>query len=119
MGRFHLNREFGSSEPFCPDHCRSRKGGLSYHPVRDTHGLNCGSTQVPNVDVEWQKKIAVVLPAYNAEKTLSAMVAELLNCVDVCILVDDHGTDDTVKLARKLGLDYLASLFTEGKVKDV
>jgi glycosyltransferase involved in cell wall biosynthesis len=50
------------------------------------------------------KKIAVVLPAYNAGKTLSTTVADLPNCVDVCILVDDHSTDDTVNLARELGL---------------
>ncbi len=50
------------------------------------------------------KKIAVVLPAYNAARTLSATVAELPECVDIRILVDDHSSDDTVKLARELGL---------------
>lgn len=50
------------------------------------------------------KKIAVVLPAYNAERTLSATVAELPECVDIRILVDDRSSDNTVKLARELGL---------------
>jgi glycosyltransferase involved in cell wall biosynthesis len=51
------------------------------------------------------KKIAVVLPAYNAERTLRATVAELPDCVDFRILVDDYSTDQTAALARELGLD--------------
>ncbi len=50
------------------------------------------------------KRIAVVLPAYNAEKTLEATVRELPETVDVCILVDDHSSDATLEVARKLGL---------------
>lgn len=50
------------------------------------------------------KRLAVVLPAYNAERTLEATVRELPNIVDFQILVDDHSTDNTVHLARKLGL---------------
>src|SRR5579864_5030320 len=50
------------------------------------------------------KHIAVVMPAYNAEKTLEATVGEIPDLVDICILVDDHSRDDTVGLARRLGL---------------
>jgi len=50
------------------------------------------------------KRIAVVLPAFNAEKTLEATVLELPDIVDIRILVDDDSTDATVPLARKLGL---------------
>jgi len=50
------------------------------------------------------KRIAVVLPAYNAEKTLEATVRELPEIVDTCILVDDHSSDDTVGVAKRLGL---------------
>ena len=50
------------------------------------------------------KRIAVVLPAYNAEKTLEATVRELPEVVDVCILVDDHSHDNTVEVAKRLGL---------------
>jgi glycosyltransferase involved in cell wall biosynthesis len=50
------------------------------------------------------KRIAVVMPAYNAEKTLEATVADLPDLVDVCILVDDHSSDSTVALANRLGL---------------
>jgi glycosyltransferase involved in cell wall biosynthesis len=51
-----------------------------------------------------QKRIAVVMPAYNAEKTLAATVAELSDLVDIRIVVDDHSSDRTVELARQLGL---------------
>jgi glycosyltransferase involved in cell wall biosynthesis len=50
------------------------------------------------------KRIAVVLPAYNAEKTLEATVRELPELVDVRILVDDHSADSTVAAAMRLGL---------------
>jgi len=50
------------------------------------------------------KKIVVVLPAYNAEKTLEATVRELPDLVDETILVDDYSTDATVELALRLNL---------------
>ena len=50
------------------------------------------------------KRVAVVMPAYNAEKTLEATVHEIPEFVDVRILVDDHSRDQTVQLARSLGL---------------
>ena len=50
------------------------------------------------------KRIAVVFPAYNAEKTLEQTVAELPDLVDIRILVDDHSSDRTVEIARRLGL---------------
>src|SRR3974390_2726771 len=54
------------------------------------------------------KRIAVVMPAYNAAKTLEVTVAELPEFVDIRILVDDHSHDETVALARKLGLHVFA-----------
>jgi len=50
------------------------------------------------------KRIAVVLPAYNAAKTLETTVKEIPELVDVTILVDDHSHDDTLEVARRLGL---------------
>src|ERR1700687_4859708 len=52
------------------------------------------------------KRIAVVFPAYNAEKTLAATVAELPEQVDTRILVDDHSSDRTVEIAEQLGLQF-------------
>ena len=50
------------------------------------------------------KRIVVVLPAYNAERTLEATVSQLPEIVDEAILVDDHSSDATVEMARRLGL---------------
>ena len=50
------------------------------------------------------KSIAVVLPAYNAEKTLESTIQELPSLVDIRILVDDHSSDHTVEVAKQLGL---------------
>src|ERR1700746_4136540 len=50
------------------------------------------------------KRIVVVLPAYNAEKTLEVTIGEIPALVDACILVDDHSRDGTVEVAHKLGL---------------
>jgi glycosyltransferase involved in cell wall biosynthesis len=50
------------------------------------------------------KRVAVVMPAYNAEKTLEATVRDIPDLVDICILVDDHSSDRTVELAARLGL---------------
>src|SRR6476660_5798171 len=52
------------------------------------------------------RRIAVVLPAYKAEKTLAATVAELPEQVDIRILVDDHSSDRTVQIAGQLGLQF-------------
>jgi glycosyltransferase involved in cell wall biosynthesis len=54
------------------------------------------------------KKVVVVMPAYNAEKTLAATCSEVPRpLVDEIILVDDASRDHTVRLAKKLGLRTL------------
>lgn len=51
------------------------------------------------------KKIVVVMPAYNAEKTLERVYREIpFEFVDDVILVDDESTDDTAESARRLGI---------------
>ncbi|QEH96631.1 glycosyltransferase family 2 protein [Gluconobacter thailandicus] len=51
------------------------------------------------------KKIAVVLPAYNAAKTLEQTYAEIpQDIVDDIILTDDASRDNTAEIARKLGM---------------
>ena len=50
------------------------------------------------------KKIIVVMPAYNAENTLRATYDEVMGqkIVDMVILVDDRSSDRTVEIARTL-----------------
>lgn len=51
------------------------------------------------------KKIVVVMPAYNAEKTLEQTYREIpMDVVDEVILTDDHSRDETVQKARELGI---------------
>jgi glycosyltransferase involved in cell wall biosynthesis len=50
------------------------------------------------------KRVAVVMPAYNAELTLEKTVREIPDLVDIRILVDDYSKDKTVELAKRLGL---------------
>ena len=54
------------------------------------------------------KKIAVVLPAYNAERTLKATYNEIpFNIVDEVIPTDDRSDDKTVKEAKELGIRHI------------
>jgi len=51
------------------------------------------------------KKLIVVMPAYNAARTLERTCCDLpLDIVDEVLLVDDASADATVELSRKLGL---------------
>src|SRR5258708_6613920 len=50
------------------------------------------------------KRIAVVMPAYNAERTLEKTVRALPGTVDIKILVDDSSNDNTALLSEKLGV---------------
>jgi glycosyltransferase involved in cell wall biosynthesis len=50
-------------------------------------------------------RICVVMPAYNAEKTLERTYGDLpMEWVDDVVLVDDASRDRTVEIARRLGL---------------
>jgi glycosyltransferase involved in cell wall biosynthesis len=54
------------------------------------------------------KKISVVLPAYNAEKTLKQTFREIpFDIVDHVILVDDKSSDMTLEVARELGIEHI------------
>ena len=51
------------------------------------------------------KKVVVVMPAYNAEKTLRKTVDEIpRDVVDDMLVTDDHSSDRTAEVARSLGL---------------
>ncbi len=54
------------------------------------------------------KKVVVVLPAYNAAKTLEKTYREIpFDLVDEVILCDDHSRDNTAELARNLGIQHV------------
>jgi len=54
------------------------------------------------------KKVVVVLPAYNAAKTLEITYSEIdFMIVDDVILVDDKSNDDTVEVAKRLGIRHI------------
>lgn len=54
------------------------------------------------------KKIIVVLPAYNAAKTLEKTVSEIpFDLVDEIILTDDYSNDNTIEIAKKLGIQHI------------
>jgi glycosyltransferase involved in cell wall biosynthesis len=54
------------------------------------------------------KKVIIVLPAYNAEMTLEKTCSEIpRSLVDEIILVDDASKDDTVKCARTIGIKHI------------
>jgi glycosyltransferase involved in cell wall biosynthesis len=60
-------------------------------------------------------EVAVVMPAYNAAKTLEQTYNELpRDVVDHVILTDDGSTDDTAQLARSLGLHTIVHAKNRG-----
>lgn len=55
-----------------------------------------------------EKKIVVILPAYNAESTLEKTYQEIpFDIVDDIILTDDFSNDHTVLVAKKLGINHI------------
>ncbi|MEX2379170.1 MAG: glycosyltransferase family 2 protein [Vicingaceae bacterium] len=55
-----------------------------------------------------QKKVVVVMPAYNASKTLENTYREIpMDLVDEVIVVDDCSKDDTAEKARALGIQHV------------
>src|SRR5438045_9601958 len=62
-----------------------------------------------------EKKVVAVLPAYNAEKTLKATYDDIpKDWVDEILLVDDCSKDNTVALARDLGIRTVVHQLNRG-----
>lgn len=54
------------------------------------------------------QKVMVVMPAYNAAKTLEQTISEIPgDVVDEILLVDDCSKDETVEVAKRLGIPYV------------
>jgi len=54
------------------------------------------------------KKVVVVLPAYNAARTMGKTIAEIpMDIVDELVLVDDNSTDNSIEVAEGLGIKHI------------
>jgi glycosyltransferase involved in cell wall biosynthesis len=63
----------------------------------------------------FEKKIVVVMPAYNAEQTLRQTYSEIpMQYIDDVILVDDGSSDRTAEIARSLGCKTVVHLENKG-----
>jgi glycosyltransferase involved in cell wall biosynthesis len=84
---------------------------LTEPPLRPTHDVFhveriLAPTQSPK---QRKHRVIAVLPAYNAERTLAATLADFPpGCVDEILLVDDGSKDNTVAIAREMGLTVIA-----------
>jgi glycosyltransferase involved in cell wall biosynthesis len=83
-----------------------RKPRLELHPeVLRADWITKGE---PDRPPRRQHRVIAVMPAYNAERTLAATLADMPpGCVDEIILVDDGSKDRTVEVARDMGLTVL------------
>jgi glycosyltransferase involved in cell wall biosynthesis len=55
------------------------------------------------------KRVLIVLPAYNAAKTIELTYKEIpMDYVDEVLLVDDKSSDDTINIAEKLGIKTIS-----------
>ena len=79
---------------------------LTRPPLNPSHAaFPVGPLLHPTDPPRRSHKIIAVLPAYNAEQTLAATVADFPpGCVDDILLVDDGSKDRTVEIARNMGL---------------
>jgi len=58
----------------------------------------------------YNKKIIVILPAYNAGKTLQKTFEEIpFDIVDEVILTDDYSNDNTIEVAKRIGVHHIIS----------
>ncbi|MFA5814749.1 MAG: glycosyltransferase family 2 protein [Bacteroidales bacterium] len=58
----------------------------------------------------YDKRVIVVLPAYNAARTLEKTYNEIpFDIVDEVILVDDFSNDNTVLVAKELGIEHIVT----------
>ena len=74
------------------------------------------SSEAPIIIFIWNenmykgKKIVVVMPAYNAERTLEQTYRDIpKGIVDEILVIDDHSHDKTVDVCRSLGLKVSGS----------
>jgi glycosyltransferase involved in cell wall biosynthesis len=69
--------------------------------------LQAEATSDPGAATAHHPRIVVVMPAYNAARTLQDTHDRIPSIVHEVILVDDYSRDDTVGVARSLGLKVI------------
>ena len=85
---------------------------LTEAPLNPVHEIfHIDRILVPEADhlkPQREHKVIAVLPAYNAERTLAATLADIpVGAVDEVLLVDDGSKDRTVQVAREMGLTVI------------
>jgi glycosyltransferase involved in cell wall biosynthesis len=79
----------------------------SVAPSAEPAAASAGATTVPDA-LSVRSTVVIVMPAYNAALTLERTYADIPHdIVDRIILVDDVSKDQTVDVARQLGLDVI------------
>jgi glycosyltransferase involved in cell wall biosynthesis len=77
--------------------------------------LGWGHERAASERMAEKKRVVVVMPAYNAAKTLERTYADLpAGVVDQVILVDDVSHDETVEIGRRLGLTVVVHVQNKG-----
>ena len=75
-----------------------------WFPAMNEATSTVGADEIPTS----APKVIIVMPAYNAAKTLERTYADIPHgAIDGIILVDDVSKDETVDVARQLGLDVI------------
>jgi glycosyltransferase involved in cell wall biosynthesis len=68
-----------------------------------------------DLDALHKPKVVVVMPAYNAAKTIERTYADIpVGIVDHVILVDDVSQDETVEIAQRLGIEVVVHIQNRG-----
>jgi len=69
----------------------------------------------PTASAQHDERLVVVMPAYNAARTLERTYADIPHdLVDHVILVDDVSHDETVEIAKRLGLQVIVHRQNKG-----
>jgi glycosyltransferase involved in cell wall biosynthesis len=93
-----------------PEGCRMPPTLLTEPPLEPVHEIfHVERILEPEGDAPKRRhRVIAVLPAYNAERTLAATLADFPpGCVDEVLLVDDGSTDRTVQVAIEMGLTVI------------
>ncbi len=53
------------------------------------------------------KKIGVIIPAYNEESSITSVIGDIPDCVDIIIVVDNNSSDSTAEKARESGAEVV------------